>query len=54
MRNVGAQKRRIMQNLFVFSIDSYRANEEVIELKRTSPSGKSQLTVLPLDDLLDL
>ena len=37
-----------------YSIDSYRVKEEVIELKRTSLSGKSQITILPFDDVLEL
>jgi len=37
-----------------YPIDSYRINEGFIELKRTtSLSGKSQITVLPLDDVLE-
>jgi hypothetical protein len=37
-----------------YAIDSYDIDGQFIELRRTSASGKQQLTILPLDDILDL
>jgi hypothetical protein len=34
-----------------YAIDSYEIDGPFIELKRTSPSGKPQITVLPIDDI---
>jgi hypothetical protein len=36
------------------AVDSYDIDGQYIELKRTSASGKLQLTTLPLEDILDL
>lgn len=43
-----------LRNGMDYPIDSYRIKEGFIELKRTTLPGKSQITVLPLDDILDL
>jgi hypothetical protein len=43
-----------LRNGMDYPIDSYKINEGFIELKRTAMPGKSQITVLPLDDVLDL
>ena len=37
-----------------YAIDSYDIDGQFIELRRTSASGKQLLTILPLDDILDL
>jgi hypothetical protein len=37
-----------------YPVDSYDINGQYIELRRTSASGKQQLTTLPLKDILDL
>ncbi len=37
-----------------YSIDSYAIDGVLIELKKTSQWGKSQITTLPLDDILEL
>ena len=37
-----------------YAVDSYYIDVQYIELRRTSASGKQQLTILPLDDILDL
>ena len=37
-----------------YSIDSYEIDGDLIELKKTSQWGKSQITILPLDDVLEL
>lgn len=37
-----------------YSIDSYEINGALIELKKTSRSGKSQITTLPIEDILEL
>lgn len=37
-----------------YSIDSYEIDGRLIELKKTSHRGKSQITILPLDDVLEL
>jgi len=37
-----------------YAVDSYDIDGEYIELKRTSASGKQQLTTLPIEDILDL
>ena len=37
-----------------YSIDSCKIDGGLIELKKTSQWGKSQITILPLDDILDL
>ncbi len=37
-----------------YSIDSYEIDGVLIELKKTSQWGKSQITTLPLDDILEL
>jgi hypothetical protein len=37
-----------------YAIDSYEIDGQLIELKRTSRSGKSQITILPLDDIPEL
>jgi hypothetical protein len=37
-----------------YAIDSYEIDGPLIELKRTSRSGKSQITILPLDDIPEL
>ena len=37
-----------------YAVDSYAIDGQFIELKRTSASGKQQLTILPLDDIFDL
>ncbi len=37
-----------------YSIDSYKIDGELIELKKTSQWGKSQITTLPLDDIVEL
>jgi len=36
------------------AVDSYDIDGQYIELRRTSTSGKQQLTTLPLEDILDL
>lgn len=43
-----------LRNGMDYPIDSYKINEGFIELKRTILPGKSQITILPLDDVLDL
>ncbi len=37
-----------------YSIDSYEIDGALIELKKTSQWGKSQITTLPLDDIQEL
>ena len=37
-----------------YAVDSYDIDGEYIELRRTSASGKQQLTTLPIEDILDL
>jgi hypothetical protein len=37
-----------------YAVDSYAIDGQFIELRRTSASSKQQLTILPLDDILDL
>ena len=37
-----------------YSIDSYEIDGVLIELKKTSRTGKSQITTLPIDDILEL
>jgi hypothetical protein len=37
-----------------YAVDSYGIDGQYIELRRTSTSGKQQLTKLPLEDILDL
>ena len=37
-----------------YAVDSYAIDGQFIELRRTSTSGKLQLTILPLDDILDI
>jgi hypothetical protein len=37
-----------------YAVDSYDIDGQYIELRRTSASGKQQLTTLPLEDILDL
>ena len=37
-----------------YAVDSYYIDVQYIELRRTSASGKQLLTILPLDDILDL
>lgn len=37
-----------------YAIDSYEIDGHLIELKRTSRSGKSQITILPLEDIPEL
>lgn len=37
-----------------YAVDSYDIDGLYIELRRTSASGKQQLTTLPLEDILDL
>ena len=37
-----------------YAVDSYAIDVQFIELRRTSVSGKQLLTILPLDDILDL
>ena len=37
-----------------YAVDSYYIDVQYIELRRTSTFGKQQLTILPLDDILDL
>jgi hypothetical protein len=36
------------------AVDSYDIDGQYIELRRTSTSGKQQLTTLPIEDILDL
>jgi hypothetical protein len=43
-----------LRNGMDYPIDSYEIKEGFIELKRTATQGKSHITVLPLDDVLDL
>jgi hypothetical protein len=37
-----------------YVVDSYEINGDVIELKRFSSCHKSQITILPLDDVPEL
>ncbi|VVB69775.1 Uncharacterised protein [uncultured archaeon] len=37
-----------------YAIDSYDIDGQFIELRGTSPSGKPQITILPLDDVVEL
>ena len=37
-----------------YAADSYDIDGQYIELRRSSASGKQLLTILPLDDILDL
>ena len=37
-----------------YAVDSYDIDGQYIELRRTSASGKQQLTTLPLEDILYL
>jgi hypothetical protein len=37
-----------------YAVDSYGIDGQYIEFRRTSTSGKQQLTTLPLEDILDL
>jgi hypothetical protein len=39
---------------FDYAVDSYEIDGHYIELRRTSASGKQQLTTLPLEDILDI
>jgi len=43
-----------LRNGMDYPIDSYEIKEGFIELKRTTLPGKSQITVLPFEDVLDL
>jgi hypothetical protein len=43
-----------LRNGMDYPIDSYKIKEGFIELMRTALPGKSQITVLPLDDILDI
>jgi hypothetical protein len=37
-----------------YTVDSYDIDGQFIELRRTSTSGKPQLTTLPIEDMLDI
>lgn len=43
-----------LRNGIDYAVDSYEINGDVIELNRFSSCNKSQITILPLDDVLEL